>query len=199
MVCTHCCNAKESHIRLCVDLSRLSHYVRRERFQSPTPSEAVADIAAEDTKFFTILDVQKGCHQCLLDEATQLLTTFIMSFGWFKYCRAPYRLSSIIEHYNRRMTEAFEGVSGFHRIMDNIVIYDKDAKTHMTHVRQFLQCYKEIKIALNRDTCKFGQTEVTFAGLRLMRTIVLTQQSQRRSLSFLVLPHSQTSALFRAS
>ena len=68
-------------IRLCVDLSRLNRYVRRERYQSPTPSEAVADIAAEDAKFFTVLDAQKGYHQCLLDEASQLLTTFITPFG----------------------------------------------------------------------------------------------------------------------
>ena len=32
-------------IRMCVDLSRLNKYVRRERYQSPTPAEAVADIA----------------------------------------------------------------------------------------------------------------------------------------------------------
>ena len=154
-------------IRVCVDLSRLNCYVCRERYQSPTPLEAVADIAAEDAKFFTVLDAQKGYHQCLLDEASQLLTTFITPFGRFKYCREPYGLSSIAEHYNRRMTKAFEGLSGFRRIVDDIVIYDKDAKTHMTHVRQFLQCCQERKIALNRDKCKFGQTEVTFAGLLL--------------------------------
>ena len=154
-------------IRVCVDLSRLNRYVRRERYQSPTSSEAVADIAAEDAKFFTVLDAQKAYHQCPLDEASQLLTTFITPFGRFKYCRVSYRLSSIAEHYNRRMTEAFEGLSGFHRIVDDIVIYDKDTKTHMTHVRQCLQHCQERKIALNRDKCKFDQTEVTFAGLRL--------------------------------
>jgi len=154
-------------IRLCVDLSRLNRYVRRERYQSPTPVEAVADIAAEEAKFFTVLDARKGYHQCLLDEKSQPLTTFITPFGRFKYCRAPYGLSSIAEHYNRRMAEAFEGLSGFRRIVDDIVIYDKDKATHLEHVRQFLQRCQDRKIALNKEKCKFCQTKVTFAGFQL--------------------------------
>jgi len=33
------------------------------------------------------------------------------------------------------MAEEFEGLSGFYRIVDNIVMYDKDKATHMEHVR----------------------------------------------------------------
>ena len=120
---------------MCVDLSHLNQYVRRERYQSPTPAEAVADIAAGDAKYFTVLDAAKGYHQYPLDEESQLYTTFITPFGHFKYLRAPYELSSIAEHYNRRMAEAFEGLTEFWHIIDDIVIYDKDAETHLEHVK----------------------------------------------------------------
>ena len=89
-----------------------------ERYQSPTPAEAVADIVASEAQVFTVLDAKKGYHQCLMDEQSQLLTTFLTPFGRFKYKRAPYGLSSIAEHYNRRMAEAFEGLSGFRRVVD---------------------------------------------------------------------------------
>ena len=62
-------------IRMCVDLSRLNRYVQRERYMSPTPAEAVADIAAGEAKCFTVLDAAKGYHQCPLDEESQLYTT----------------------------------------------------------------------------------------------------------------------------
>ena len=113
-------------IRMCVDLSRLNRYVRRERYQSPTPAEAVADIAASSAKVFTVLDAMKGYHQCPLDEDSQLLTTFITPHGRFKYLRAPYGISSISEHYDRRIAEAFTGLTGFRHIIDDIVIYDSD-------------------------------------------------------------------------
>ena len=154
-------------IRLCVDLSKLNRYVRRERYQSPTPAEAVADIAASEAQVFTILDAKKGYHQCLMDEQSQLLTTFLTPFGRFKYKRAPYGLSLIAEHYNRRMAEAFDGLSGFRRVVDDIVIYDKDEASHINHVRQFLQRCQERHITLNKEKCRFSCRQVTFAGLKL--------------------------------
>ena len=41
-----------NEIRMCVDLSRLNRYIRRERYQSSTPAQTVADIAAENAKTF---------------------------------------------------------------------------------------------------------------------------------------------------
>ena len=137
-------------IRLCVDLSKLNRYVHRERYQSPTPAEAVADIAASEAHMFTILDAKKGYHQCLMDEQSQLLTTFLTPFGRFKYKRAPYALSLIAKHYNRRMAEAFEGLSGFRGVVDDI-IYNKDEASHIIHVRQFLQRCQRRHITLNKE------------------------------------------------
>ena len=70
-------------IRVCVDLSHLNRYVKRKRYQSPTPAEAVADIAASSAKVFTVLDAMKGYHQCPLEKNSQLLTTFITPHGRF--------------------------------------------------------------------------------------------------------------------
>jgi len=157
-------------IRMCVDLSRLNRYVKRERFQSPTPAEAVADIAASEATYFTIIDAAKGYHQCPLDTESQLYTTFITPFGRYKYLRAPYGLSSIAEHYNRRMAEAFEGLTGHRRVVDDVVIYDKDRESHIAHVHQFLQRCRDKQISLNKDKCDFCQMQVTFAGFQLSST-----------------------------
>ena len=154
-------------IRMCVDLSRLNRFVKRERYQSSTPAQAVADIAAENAKIFTKFDALKGYHQCPLDEESQLLTTFITPFGRFKYLRAPYGISSISEHYNRRMDEAFAGLTGYRRIVDDVVIYDSETTQHIDHVRQFLQRCTDQQITLNTDKWEFAKREVSFAGFIL--------------------------------
>ena len=155
------------NIRMCVDLSHLNRFVIRERYQSLTPAQAVADIATSDAKVFTVLDALKGYHQCPLDADSQALTTFITPFGRYKYLRAPYGISSISEHYNRRMTEAFSGLSGFRRIADDFVIYDNNVTDHVKHVEQFLQRCVENNIALNMEKCQFFKAKVTFAGFQL--------------------------------
>ena len=140
---------------MCVDLSHLNHFVKRERYQSSSPAEAVADMAASNAKFFTILEARKGYHQCHLDAQSQPLTTFITPVGRFKYLRALYSILSISEHYDRCMAEAFAGLSGFRQIIDDIVIYDSDATQHANHVRNFLQRCADKQIALNLDKCNF--------------------------------------------
>ena len=106
---------------MCVDLSCLNCYVRCELYQSFTPAEAVDNIAASSARVFTVLDAMKGYHQCPLDENSQLLTTFITSHGRFKYLCASYGISSISEHYDHHIAEAFTGLTGFRRIIDDIV------------------------------------------------------------------------------
>jgi len=72
-------------IRVCVDFSHLNKLVTRERCQSLTPAEVVADIAASKAKILTVFDALKGYHQCPLDQNSQSLTTFITLFGQYKY------------------------------------------------------------------------------------------------------------------
>ena len=94
----------------------------------------MADIAASGAKIFTLLDALKGYHQCPLDQDSQSLTTFTTLFGQYKYLRVPYGISSISEHYNRRMTEAFRGLSEFRRIVDDFVIYDSNINDHVSQL-----------------------------------------------------------------
>ena len=57
-------------------------------------------------------------------------------------------ISLISEHYNRRMTEAFNGISGIRHIVDNI-IYESDITDHINNVERFLKQYAGNNIALN--------------------------------------------------
>ena len=65
------------------------------------------------------------------------------------------------------MDEAFAGLTGYRRIVDDIVIYDSDEAQHTDHVRQFLHWCSERKITLNTEKWLFAKTEVNFAGFHL--------------------------------
>ena len=49
------------------------------------------------------------------------------------------------------MVEAFERLSGFCQVVDDIAIYDKDETLHINHVLQILQWYEERHITLNKE------------------------------------------------
>ncbi len=116
----------------------MNPYVKRERYQSLTPAEQVVDIAKSGARYFTSLDAIKGYHQIPLDEDSQDITTFITPYGRFKYLRPPYGMSSIREHYNRHMDEAFVGMSGYKRVVDDVLVYDESMEEHIEHVQNIL-------------------------------------------------------------
>ena len=68
------------------------------------------------------------------------------------------------------MDEAFAGLTGYRRVVDDVVIYDSDPTQHMNHVRQFLQRCAERHITLNTDKWEFAQPQVTFCWLRTIST-----------------------------
>jgi transposase InsO family protein len=153
-----------SKIRLCVDLSKLNKFVKRERFQSTTPAAAVASIAGTKAKWFSSIDAYKGYHQTELDPASQLLTTFITPFGRYKYLRGPFGVSSISEHYDRRMYEALDGIEQHRRIVDDVLIYDVNKDVHVRHVREVLQRCADKGISLCKEKFQFCESALEFAG-----------------------------------
>ena len=90
-----------------------------------------------------------------------------MPWSQFKYLHAPYRISSISEHYDWHMADGFADLTRFWRIIDDIVIYNSDPQQHASYVMQLLQWCADKHIALNLDKCKFCQPEVIFAGFKL--------------------------------
>ena len=158
---------KNGKVRLNIDFIPTNKYVKRENYYSKTPAEEVRDIAQSGARFFTSLDAIKGYHQCPLDEESQDLTTFITPFGRFKFLRAPYGICSISEHYNRRMDEAFQGLSGIRRVVDDVLIFDKDKTEHEKHVREVLQRCRDKGISLNKEKFLYAEKEVLFAGFHV--------------------------------
>ena len=158
---------ESSGVRLCVDLSQLNKAVKRELYQSNTPAECAASITASEAKWFSVFDAAKGYHQCPLAEASRPLTTFITPFGRYQYLRAPYGVSSISEHYNRRMDECFCGMDGIQRVVDDVIVYSKTKKEHVARVREFLSRCRAQGVSLNPSKTQHMQSSVKFAGFSI--------------------------------
>ena len=91
-----------------------------------TPAQAVADVNAEHAKIFNAL---KGYYQSPLDNESLLSLPHLGGSSSLGYRTAS-------QQYHCRMDEAFSGLSGYRRILDDIVIYDSDEKLHDLHVLQ---------------------------------------------------------------
>ena len=117
---------------------------------------------------FSTFDAWKGYHQIELAQESKNLTTYLTPFGRFRYERAPFGISSISEHYNRRMSEELQGLPNITKVVDDNIVYSaNDLTTHAASVWKFLTRCRERGIRLQRDKFVFAKSEITFVGIVL--------------------------------
>ena len=56
--------------------------------------------------------------------------------------KSPFRHILISKHYNRRMEKIFNGLNNYHKVVHDVLIFDKDFNAHITRKRSFFKQYK---------------------------------------------------------
>ncbi len=152
--------------RITVDFQPLNKYVKRMGYPTKTPAEEVAQIPA-GMVWFTTLDGRHGYWQVPLAKDCRHLTTFITPWGHYRFKRNVMGLISAGDEHNLRGDRAIEGIPNVKKIVEDIVIYDKDYDAHVERVRQVIKRCSEYGITLSRKKAKIAQRSVQWCGYTL--------------------------------
>jgi len=148
-------------IRICVDLTHLKKWVKRERHILPSVDQTLAQLSG--AKVFSKLDARSGFWQIPLAKESALLTTFITPYGRYCFNRLPFGISSAPEHFQRRMSQMLESQDGVLCHADDILVFGRNKEEHDRRLHQVLQKAKEEGLTLN-EKCEFGRDSMIFVG-----------------------------------
>ena len=152
--------------RITVDLSGLNKYVKRPAYPTRSPREAVAAISP-GSRYFTTLDSRHGYWQIPLDDDSAKLTTFLTPWGAFRFKRNVMGLISAGDEHNRRSDDALSGIRNMQKVVEDVILYDKDLSSHVERVRNVLQCCADHGITLHRKKFVFAVLETSYCGFRV--------------------------------
>ncbi|KAL7828552.1 hypothetical protein SRHO_G00321860 [Serrasalmus rhombeus] len=116
------------NIRICVDLTNLNKWVKRECHILPSVDQSLAMLS--NSKVFTKLDARSGFWQIPLTNESKPLTTFITPFGRYFFNRLPFGIVSAPEHFQRRMLQLLENYDGVICHADYILVFGRDKMEH---------------------------------------------------------------------
>ena len=178
--------------RITVDFTAINPYVKRPGHPTKIPADEVAQIGP-GMGVFTTLDARHGYWQVKLDENSKPLTTFITPWGLKRFRRNPMGLISAGDEHNRRGDEALAGMSNVRKIVEDIVIYDKEpGKVHEERVREVIRRCGEAGITLGRKKCKYAQPTAEWCGYSLSKEGYTVTSSLVNALSEFPVPTSRT-------
>ena len=71
--------------------------------------------------------------------------------------------------FNKRMDTIIEGLPGVAKSTDYFLVYGRNELEHDKRLSQLLSQFKEKNVTLNKEKCKFQQTETEFLGYKLSK------------------------------
>ena len=113
---------KSGQPRRTVDCQKLNACCRRETHHTPPPFDMVSGVPLHSYK--TVADAHWGFHQVELDEESQRLTTFITSWGRYKYLRTPMGHCAAGDAYMKRFGDAIQDIPRKFKCVDDTLLYD---------------------------------------------------------------------------
>ncbi|UYV74341.1 K02A2.6-like [Cordylochernes scorpioides] len=137
-------------IRICVDLTKLNQYIRRENYPLPATEHILGQLG--NACYFSKLDANSGFWQFGVAKESQKLTTFITPFGRFFFKRIPFGITSAPEIFQRKMTQLLGKIEGVVCFMDDIVVYGSSLEEHNERVRQVLKKIQEEGMTLTQKS-----------------------------------------------
>ena len=125
--------SKPKEFRICVDMRSLNQAIIRERHVIPTIHDVVSDL--NGCKVFTKIDLNKRNHQIPLLSDPRQFTTLSTHVGLFRYKRLNFGLSCAAEVFQKRVSDALNGIPCVKNISHDIYVGGTDKDTHDYHLK----------------------------------------------------------------
>lgn len=155
---------KGGELRLCVDYRKVNELTKKDRTPLPLMSEIMDRV--EGAKIFTKLDLKDAYHRIRIREGDEWKTAFRCRYGHYEYLVMPFGLANAPATFQRYIHEALDGLLDTVCVayLDDILIYSRDVKEHVKHVRSVLARLKKWKLFANPKKCQFHTESTTFLG-----------------------------------
>jgi hypothetical protein len=158
---------KDGTFRLCLDYRNLNKCTKSMGWPLPNIATMLQRIGSHKPKYFAVLDLTSGYHQCPISVDSQDFTAFLTSDGLYKWTRLPMGPKGAPSYFQQQMcTRVLAGL--IHTILevylDDIIVYASSQDELLQRLQAVFDRLKQFNITLNPEKCKFGLTQVEYVG-----------------------------------
>ena len=152
----------DGSLRLCLDPQDLNKAIKWPYYNLPTTEELLAQMSK--AKYFTKLDASCAYWQIQLDYESSKLLTFNSPYGRFRFLRMAYGMKSASDVCQYYISNIIEGLNGVVNSQDDIIIWGETMEELKKRTIEVLSSIRKHGLKLNRNKCKFNQSELIFLG-----------------------------------
>ena len=91
-------------------------------------------------------------------------SAFITPTGKYEFTRCPFGLAQAPAYFQQLVNQVLAGLPFAFGYLDDILIYSPDPQTHLDHLRQVFQRFREADLKLKASKCNFLKAHVHYLG-----------------------------------
>lgn len=156
---------KDGSMRFIVDYRGLNDVTKKDAYPMPQIPDIIDRM--DGSRFFSVTDGASAFWSVPLEESSKEKTAFSVPRGHFEMNVLAFGMTNAPAAYQRIHDAALRGLSHSSAYVDDACTYSASFEAHLDHVRDLLRAYRAAGLQLKKQKCKFGYTEVDFAGVNL--------------------------------
>jgi hypothetical protein len=158
---------KDGSLRMLQDYRYLNKITIKYRYPLPQIDDLLDSISG--MKYFTSLDWTSGYYQICITEEDVPKPAFRTPFGLYQFKVLTFGLTNAPATFQSVMNDMLRPYVGKFVVvyLDDILIFNKTAEEHLSHLRQVLQTLRENQFYANPKKCDFMKEEISFLGHRV--------------------------------
>ena len=127
--------------RFCIDYSALKEATESMEWPIPNIPEMFQRIGAKRSKFFAVMDLNKGFFQAPLDEKSRKYTTFATWLGNYEFLRVPMGIKGAPPWFQQMIGKVLTGLLYVccELYIDDVIIYGETFQEFLENLKKYIR------------------------------------------------------------
>ena len=146
-----------------MDYHKLNEITVKNKYPLPIIQELL-DLLA-DAIYFSLMDVNTGYNNVLMDKASRKLAAFITNLGMYEPLVMFFGLTNSLATFQTMMNALFKDLIYVGKVaiyMDDILVFSKTMEEHIKMVWQVLQILQDNDLYLQPSKCHFHKNNINY-------------------------------------
>ena len=163
--------------RMCVDYRMLNQLLpkvdkahsKARGILTLVPLPKIDEIYAklEGSTIYSTFDMRSGYYHLELNPESQPKSAFVVGGpkgGKWEFKRCPFGLTQAPAYFQMLVNKVLEGLNFAFGYLDDILVFSRDMKQHLQHVRILFERLREADLKLTKRKCNFLKAHVQYLG-----------------------------------
>ena len=150
--------------RMVIDYKKTNAKTIRDKYPMPNINVILSNLGK--AKYFSVIDLESGFHQILMEEKDKEKTAFSVNGAKYEFNRMPFGLRNAPSIFQRAIDDVLREFVGkfVHVYMDDAIVFSETAEEHILHLEKVITTLTEANMKISSEKSKFFQNEVEFLG-----------------------------------